>query len=137
MTWTNPATLPKASRWSKGRAGRGGGLGLDIVEVSRIKTVARRTPLFLSRVFAPEEIRYCRAKKKPWPHFAARFAAKEAVWKALGHGGVALKDIRVERDVLGRPYVLVQGRVRRDLELSLTHTERYAAAVALASGNSR
>ncbi len=123
--------MPKASRWSKKRkAPARTRLGLDIVEVDRIRAIARRAPLFISRIFSPEEIRYCKAKKKPWPHFAARFAAKEAVWKALGHGGVALRDIRVERDDHGRPYVLVKGRLRPDISLSLTHTERYAAAVA-------
>jgi len=73
------------------------GLGVDIVEISRVRRLARRAPRFLPRVFTSREIAYCRSKKNPWPHFAVRFAAKEAVWKALGRAGIALKDIEVDR----------------------------------------
>ena len=62
-------------------------IGLDIVEVPRIRRIIRRTPGFLERVFTAEEIAYCRGHKDPWPHYAVRFAAKEAVWKALGQAG--------------------------------------------------
>ena len=106
-------------------------IGLDIVEVRRIRRVIRRTPAFLSRVFSEGEIAYCRAKKDPWPHYAVRFAAKEAVWKALGRDAVALRDISVERDSRGKPGVLIKGRRARGLKLSLTHGEDYAVAVAL------
>ena len=50
-------------------------LGVDIVEISRVRDLARRNPRFLKRVFSADEISYCKAKKNPWPHFAVRFAA--------------------------------------------------------------
>ena len=109
-------------------------IGLDIVEVGRIRRIIRRTPGFLKRVFTKDEISYCRGYKDPWPYFAVRFAAKEAVWKALGQDGVGLKDISVERDARGRPGVLIKGRRARGLKLSLTHGEDYAVAVALKVG---
>ncbi|MFA6002708.1 MAG: holo-ACP synthase [Elusimicrobiota bacterium] len=107
-------------------------IGLDIVEVARIRRIIRRSPGFLTRVFTPEEIAYCRTKKYPWPHYAVRFAAKEAVWKALGRDGLGLKDISVERDRRGKPGALVKGRRVRGLKLSLSHGQDHAVAVALA-----
>ena len=106
-------------------------LGLDIVEISRVRALARRQPRFLTRVFSAEEISYCRGKKLQWQHFAVRFAAKEAVWKALGAKGLALKDIAVSRDASGKPGVLVKGKPMKRLKLSLSHSERYAVAVAV------
>ncbi|MBI5241115.1 MAG: holo-ACP synthase [Elusimicrobia bacterium] len=106
-------------------------IGLDIVEVPRIRRVIRRAPGFLKRVFTPAEIAYCRGHKDPWPHYAVRFAAKEAVWKALGQARVALRDISVTRDGRGKPSVLIRGRRARGLKLSLSHGEDYAVAVAL------
>lgn len=111
----------------------GPGLGLDIVEISRIRALARRNPRFLARVFSPEEIRYCRGKRLAWQHFAVRFAAKEAVWKALGRAGLALKDIAVSRDADGRPGVLIKGKPARNVLISLSHSDDYAAAVCTAT----
>ncbi len=105
-------------------------LGLDIIEVARIESLAARSKKFLPRIFTDEEIAYCRLKKNPWPHFAVRFAAKEAVWKALGQKGLTLKDISVARDKNGRPSVLLRGKKVNDIELSLTHSRDYALAVA-------
>jgi holo-[acyl-carrier protein] synthase len=106
-------------------------IGLDIVEVQRIRRVIRRTPGFLDRIYTQEEIAYCRGHKDPWPHYAVRFAAKEAVWKALGRERIALKDISVDRDRRGKPCVLIKGRRAHGLKLSLSHGEDYAVAVAL------
>jgi len=106
-------------------------IGLDIVEIERIERLARRNARFLPRVFTDQEIRYCRSKKNRWQHFAARFAAKEAVWKALGQEGIALKDISVRRDAAGKPGVLLRGRLNRSIQLSLSHSDHYAVAVAL------
>ncbi|MBI5631540.1 MAG: holo-ACP synthase [Elusimicrobia bacterium] len=106
-------------------------MGVDIVEIERIRKLARRTPRFLTRVFTREEISYCRAKKNPWQHFAVRFAAKEAVWKALGTDGVSLKDISVDRDARGKPGVLIKGKPARGFKLSLSHSEHYALAAAI------
>jgi len=106
-------------------------IGLDIVEVGRIRRVIRRNPGFLDRVFTPKEIAYCRGRKDPWPHFAVRFAAKEAVWKALGQDRVGLQDISVERDGRGKPGVLIKGRRTPGVKVSLSHGEDYAVAVAI------
>src|SRR5271170_2170867 len=105
-------------------------LGLDIIEIDRIRRLARRTPRFLPRVFTAREIAYCRSKKYPWQHFAVRFAAKEAVWKALDRDGISLKDISVSRDARGKPGVLINGKKAPSLKLSLSHSDHYAVAVA-------
>ena len=109
------------------------GLGLDIVEIERVRKLALKNKRFLKRVFSPEEIRYCETKKKKWQHFAVRFAAKEAVWKALGRDGLALSAISVRRDARGRPSVKIAGKKPAGkLEISLSHSEVYAMAVAMA-----
>lgn len=105
---------------------------MDLVETKRIAALARRNSRFLKRVFSDEEIRYCRGKKKKWQHFAVRFAAKEAVWKAVGRSGLRLKDISIRRGSTGKPSVVLEGRVAREIQISLTHSEQYAAAIALA-----
>jgi len=110
---------------------RGLGLGIDIVEIRRIARLAKLNTRFLNRVFSKEEIAYCSGKKGKWQHFAVRFAAKEAVWKALGSSGLALRDISIRRDRLGRPHVVLRGRLAPRVHVSLTHSEEYAAAVAL------
>jgi holo-[acyl-carrier protein] synthase len=106
-------------------------LGADIVEIARIRSLAKRNPRFLKRVFSDEEIAYCRGKKLQWQHFAVRFAAKEAVWKAFGDAkGLSYRDITVSRDERGRPWVNVKGKKAKSIKLSLSHSERYALAVA-------
>lgn len=120
------------------------GLGIDIVTVSRIEEVIlSQGEAFLKRLFTPNEQAYCRAKRNPYPYFAARFAAKEAFSKALGSGmreGMAWVDIEVVHDELGCPFVRLQGGVQSLAErlfqdkgalawhLSLSHTDEYAAA---------
>ncbi|MBI5882561.1 MAG: holo-ACP synthase [Elusimicrobia bacterium] len=107
-------------------------LGLDIVEIARVERVAKKAPRFLTRVFTDSEIAYCRTQADCWQHFAVRFAAKEAVWKALGRLDLSLKDISVSRTPRGKPGVLIKGRKAPGIKLSLSHCESYAAAVALA-----
>ncbi len=146
--WTNRGTLPRALRSSRGvrrsrrrsalrnaapPCGGGASLGLDIVETRRIAALARRNGRFLKRVFSPEEIRYCKGKKKKWQHFAVRFAAKEAVWKAVGRAGLRLRDISIRRGPTGKPSVVLEGCLAPHIEISLTHSAQYAAAVALVS----
>ena len=117
------------------------GIGYDLVQVSRIKDALRRWgERFQNKVFTPGEIRYCLEKKNPAPHFAARFAAKEALVKALGIGirrGVHWKDVEVQRGLLGRPVLKIHGRAveicrNEGLEnffLSLTHDGDYSGAM--------
>ncbi|NPD32851.1 holo-ACP synthase [Eggerthellaceae bacterium zg-997] len=134
-------------------AGLGGpnvGLGVDIVEVGRMKAILKRTPSFAERVFSPDERAYCDASSIPATHYALRFAAKEAVVKALGCGfsdGVGVRDIEVRRADNGRPFVALSGRAREiadeqgvreiPVSLSFTHTDAVACALAITSGSVR
>lgn len=106
-------------------------LGVDLVEIRRVKSLARRNGKFLARIFSPSEIAYCKAKKNPWPHFAVRFAAKEAVYKALGKAEVPLTAISVKRGPDGRPSVKINGKAVRGLKLSLSHGREHAIAFAV------
>jgi holo-[acyl-carrier protein] synthase len=119
------------------------GLGIDIIEVARIESSHERFgDRFLNRILHPNEIKYCLSYKAPGPFLAARFAAKEAISKAFGTGiGAQLgwHDMEVARKESGEPYVilhegglkLLQGRGGRAVLLSLSHTQTYAAAVAI------
>lgn len=108
------------------------GLGTDLIEVERIKAFAEK-PGALSRIFSDEEIAYCLARKNRYQHLAVRFAAKEAVYKALPFDGVAFKSISVVNLENGRPAVHVNDRRFDGLNvlISLSHTEHYAAATAV------
>ncbi len=106
-------------------------LGVDLVEIGRVKSLAKRNPKFLTRVFSAAEIAYCKAKKNPWPHFAVRFAAKEAVYKALGEARIPLTAISVNRGKDGRPSVKIKGKAVRGLKLSLSHGRDHAVAFAV------
>lgn len=108
-------------------------MGVDIVEVKRVGRLARNRA-FLRRVFTETEVAYCAGKKNAAQHFAVRFAAKEAVYKALGQKGVGHRDISVANDPSGKPRVVLASRLKRwepRLTLSLSHTAEYAVAVAL------
>src|SRR6185436_10163786 len=91
-------------------------IGIDIVEISRMQEVfARRGERFRSRVFTEAEIEYCEGRASRLESYAARFAAKEAVMKALGTGwaeGIAWRDIEVTRDEAGKPGLELTGRAR-------------------------
>lgn len=126
------------------------GLGVDIVEIERMRAILQRSPRFRTRVFSEEERAYCDATAVPAVHYATRFAAKEAVVKALGTGfarGVDVRDIEVRRTSKGRPYAVLSGRARaiaeeqgvRELPLSLsyTHTEAVACALAITEESQR
>ena len=119
------------------------GLGVDIVEIERMRAILARTPRFRTRVFSEAERAYCDATALPEVHYATRFAAKEAVVKALGTGfsaGIDVRDVEVRRGSKGRPYVVLTGRALqiareqgvRELPLSLSYTHTEAVACALA-----
>ncbi len=109
------------------------GLGVDVVEVSRF---ARRDRRFLDRLFTPAERRYCEGRAARAAHYAARFAAKEAVLKALGTGltdGMRWRDVEVVRAASGAVSVRLSGAVRRRagrrrVHLSLSHAGGIAVA---------
>jgi holo-[acyl-carrier protein] synthase len=123
------------------------GIGIDLVPISRMRAIiARWDERFLRRVFTDAEIAYCRARRDPAPHFAARFAAKEAALKALGTGlsfGVNWRELEVRRERGHPPLLLLSGRSRqigRDrggtrMLVTLTHDGDYAMAQAMLVGD--
>ena len=119
------------------------GLGVDIVEIERMKLALERTPRIKERIFSDDERWYCEHKARPYVHYAMRFAAKEAVLKALGTGfsGMRFRDVEVLREEKGRPVPRLSGRaaeraaelgvVEMHLSLSYTHSTAVASAVAI------
>ncbi len=117
------------------------GIGIDLVEVSRIREMLERHgQRFKERTFTAGEIAYCDACAEPAMHYAARFAAKEAVAKALGTGiwaeGVNWTDIEVVREASGKPAILLHGAAKQHAGqagclVSLTHTKDLAMAQVL------
>ena len=120
------------------------GVGVDVVEVDRMTKVLEEesSERFLTRVYTALEIEYCQGKAKRIEHLAARFAAKEAVFKALGtgwSGGIGWKDVEIRNDEAGQPHVFLHGKAFEILQergggrilLSLSHTSRLAMAQAL------
>jgi holo-[acyl-carrier protein] synthase len=123
------------------------GLGVDLVSIPRMRTtIDRWQNRFVERVFTDGEIAYCRARRDPAPHFAARFAAKEAGFKALGTGlqlGVRWRELEVRREREEAPVLVLSGRAREigldrggsRMLLSLTHEGEYALAQAILVGD--
>ena len=118
-------------------------VGVDLVEVARIARLDRQTG-GLAGVLTPGELAYCRGRVRPPEHLAARFAAKEAVLKALGTGaggGLRWTDVELVNDEAGRPRVLLHGaatvlaarRGLADLDVSLSHTAELAIAHVVAT----
>jgi holo-[acyl-carrier protein] synthase len=112
--------------------------GIDLVEIERLERALERRPRLAGRLFRDGELAYARGRARPGRHLAARFAAKEAAVKALGAGGVALRDI----EVVGSepPELRLHGRAAElaaagalELRVSLTHSKENAAAVVLAT----
>jgi holo-[acyl-carrier protein] synthase len=118
------------------------GIGVDLVEVDRFRRSVERTPGIIDRCFTDAEQAYARQRRDPTERYAVRFAAKEAVMKALGVGigEVRMRDIEVERAASGRPSVVLHGlaadlaRERGVVEwkLTMTHTASMAEAIAVA-----
>ena len=119
------------------------GIGTDFVEVSRLERILKEWgDRFLDRVYAHDEIEYCKNKAFPAIHFAARFAAKESFLKSLGIGlgmGVKLKEIEVRNNALGNPELKINEEVVSMLDdlgvkaihLSMTHTREHAHAIVI------
>jgi len=123
------------------------GHGVDIVDIARIeRTLNDHSERFLERCFTPAERAYAEGSKRRTEHLAARFAAKEAVMKALGCGwaeGVGWTDIEVTRAESGQPSVVLRGEAERRASgmgirrwvVSLSHTEMMAIASVIACGD--
>ncbi len=124
------------------------GVGVDLAQITRLRrAVERWDERFLRRVFTEAEIAYCRRRRDPIPHLAARFAAKEATLKALGTGlsmGVNWRELEVRRERGQAPVMVLSGRSKAIARakgasrvlLSLSHDGDYAMAQALLVGDS-
>lgn len=120
------------------------GIGTDIIEVPRIgKMIEQHGELFLRRVYTEREIRYCQGRKHAFEHFAGRWAAKEAILKAIGTGwtrGICWTDMEIRREGTSGPRVHVRGGARDaaiqrgigDILISISHCRTYATATAIA-----
>jgi holo-[acyl-carrier protein] synthase len=112
--------------------------GTDIIEISRIKdSIEDAKDKFVNRVYTKAEIDYCESKKaQKYQHYAVRFAAKEAVFKAVSANledkySICWKDVEVVNDEQGRPKVNIVGEIAKDIEnidISLSHCKEYAVA---------
>ena len=117
--------------------------GIDIVQVERIRqSIEKHERLFLDKIFTPSEQAYCESQRRKYEHYAARFAAKEAVVKALRASGKrswTLREIEIIREGTGKPAVKLSSQVRRRLglsgkariEISLSHERECAVAAAV------
>jgi len=116
------------------------GIGVDMVEIGRVKKLIEQDRGFAERIFTAREIAYCEGKFSRAQHYAARFTAKEAFFKALGTGfrdGMSWQDVEVENDSLGKPQlrltaVALESFRKRKLHrafLSLSHTREMAVAL--------
>jgi holo-[acyl-carrier protein] synthase len=125
------------------------GIGTDIIECLRIaQMIERHGELFINRVYTPHEIQYCKSRKQATQHFAGRWAAKEAVLKAIGTGwrrGICWRDIEIRNEPGGRPVVAMCGGARDVVEqlgitemlVSISHCRSHATAYALAQVNDK
>lgn len=116
-------------------------IGIDIIEIDRIAHLLEKYPQFRYRIFTQREVSYCEVKKYPPQHYAARFAAKESIMKALGTGwseNVHWKDLEIIEGPSGKPCVCLHDRARavseeqgvKDVKVSLSHCKLYAVAIA-------
>lgn len=116
------------------------GQGIDIIEVARIEKQINRGDRFKDRIFTTREREYCDGKKNGAQNYAARFAAKEAFFKALGtgwRGGMTFQDVEVVNDELGKPEIVLYGKAQqlaeenaiKRIHVSLTHLKDYASSV--------
>jgi len=123
------------------------GIGTDIIEISRIEQAINRSQRFCDKIFTKREQTYCNGRNNGrFQSYAARYAAKEALFKALGTGyryGFAFREIEVLNDDLGKPEIEVHGKVFQFLKenhivqihLSLSHTKDNAVAYVVLEKN--
>ncbi|MCG6914672.1 holo-ACP synthase [bacterium BMS3Abin03] len=117
------------------------GIGTDIIEIDRIKnSIEEYGDNFLSKIYTPIEIDYCNSKANKYQHFAARFAAKEAIYKALATGwqkDLYWQDIEISNLPTGMPVVNLNGKLKKflsddkELKISISHSNNYVTCVAI------
>jgi len=118
------------------------GIGIDLIEVERVKKSIEEIVGFKEKIFTSKEISYCESKSRKFEHFAARFAAKEAFFKAIGTGwrnGLAFNEIEVVNDNLGKPEMRFYGKSDdlhrkkkfKSVNVSISHLKEIASAVVI------
>lgn len=116
------------------------GTGIDIIEVERIKDRISKIQGLKEKIFTGKEITYCESKKNKAQHYAARFAAKEAFFKAIGTGwrdGLEFIEIEILNDALGKPEVFLHGKTKKfsernaikNIHVSLSHLKNLVTAI--------
>jgi holo-[acyl-carrier protein] synthase len=125
------------------------GIGTDITECLRVaRMIERHGELFVNRVYTAEEIHYCQSRKQSTQHFTGRWAAKEAVLKALGTGwrrGISWRDVEIRNEPGGQPIVILRGGAAEaagklgitEMRISISHCRSHATAFAVASGKAK
>ena len=123
------------------------GIGTDIAECLRIaRMVERHGELFINRVYTASEIAYCQSRRQATQHFTGRWAAKEAVLKALGTGwvrGITWRDVEITNQPNGRPGVTLRGGAKevaeklaiQEIHITISHCRTHATAFAIATGD--
>jgi holo-[acyl-carrier protein] synthase len=117
------------------------GIGIDIIEIDRIReSVEKFGDHFLNKIYTQKELDYCLKKKYKYQHLAARFAAKEAVYKALATGwdaDISWQNIEISNEPNGMPIVTLQGKLKKflskgkELKISMSHSRDYVTCVAI------
>lgn len=123
------------------------GIGTDIIETERIKKAILKSERFKNRVFTSNEQEYCESRKSSYEHYAARYAAKEACFKAFGtgwRGELKFTDIEVVNDKLGKPDLILTGEALKFIEsnnanifLSLSHIKDVSVAYVVIEKNTQ
>ena len=109
------------------------GIGIDLIEVERIKKLMEKNPRFIQRIFTSQEIHYCQKKVNKYQHFAARFAAKEAFFKSLGRR-IKWKDVGLINLSSGKPELDINAKEKFPFEsahVSIAHLSAYAVAIVI------
>lgn len=112
------------------------GIGVDLIEVERIRKILEKTPRFLTRIFTADEADYCLKKTNTHQHLAARFAAKEAFFKALGRR-ISWREVEVLNLPSGKPQIRFHSRDKLPFEeahVSISHLAEYALAMVILEG---
>ena len=118
------------------------GVGIDMIDVERIEHSIKKQSSFKELIFSENEIIYCESKKNKFQYYAARFAAKEAFFKAIGTGwmkGTNFNEVEVAHDNKGKPELILNGDTKREISnlaivkisVSLSHLKTIAAAVVI------
>ncbi len=122
------------------------GIGTDIIEIKRIKkSIKEYGEDFLQKIYTQSEIDYCKDRANKYQHYAARFAAKEAVYKALSSGwqkSIGWQDVEIFNESNGMPQVTIFGKLKeflstdKSLKISISHSKNYVTCVAIIYKNS-